>query len=218
MYDAVVLDSDGVLVGLSGEATLADAVERTYRSFGVDPDDDDRAALWVGTDPGRVRAAAARHGLDPETLWAERDRQIGTVERAAISAGEKPLHDDVAALHRTDVPLAVASNNLRATVEAVLERGGLTDRVASVRAREPRLDSLTRRKPDPALLTGALADLGVAPERALFVGDGAGDVEAARRAGVDAALLVRPGHDPVEDVDPAHGLSTLADLPALLDD
>lgn len=213
-----MLDSDGVLVGLSGRATLADAVDRTYRSFGVDPDDDDRAALWVGTEPERVRAAAARHGLDPEALWAARDRTVGAAERAAIAAGEKPLHDDVAALDRVAVPLAVASNNLRATVETVLERGGLTDRVTSVRAREPTLASLADRKPSPAMLEGALADLGVAPERALFVGDGAGDVEAAARAGVDAALLVRPGHDPVEGVDPARTLSTLADLPALLGD
>ncbi|ESS07700.1 MAG: haloacid dehalogenase family hydrolase [uncultured archaeon A07HB70] len=216
MYDAVVLDSDGVLVGLSDQATLAAAVDRAYRSFGVDPDDDDRAALWVGTDPERVRTAAARHGLDPEALWTERDRAVGAVERAAVAAGEKPIHDDVAALDGVDVPLAVASNNLRETVTFVLGRHGLTDRVASVRAREPRLESLARRKPDPALLTGALADLGVAPERALFVGDGASDVTAARRAGVDAALLARPGHDAVEGVDPTHTLSTLADLPPLV--
>ena len=217
MYDAVVLDSDGVLVGLSGRATLARAVDRTYRAFGVTPDEADRAALWVGTDPGDVRRAAARHGLDAETVWATRDRTVSRVERAAIRAGEKPLHDDAAALSRLSLPLGVASNNLRTTVEAVLDGHGLRDRVASVQAREPRLASLADRKPDPALLTRALADLGVAPDRALFVGDGASDVEAAVRAGVDAALLARPDHDPVEDVDPTHTITTLADLPDVVE-
>jgi phosphoglycolate phosphatase len=217
VYDAVVLDSDGVLVGLSGRATLATAVDRTYHTFGVTPDDDDRAALWVGTDPGDVRQAAARHGLDAETMWTTRDRTVSQVERAAIRAGEKPLHDDAAVLSRLSVPLAVASNNLRPTVEAVLDGHGLHDRVASVQAREPRLASLAARKPDPTLLNRALADLGVAPDRALFVGDGASDVTAAARAGVDAALLARPGHDPVEGVDPTHRITTLADLPDLVE-
>jgi HAD superfamily hydrolase (TIGR01509 family) len=217
VYDAVVLDSDGVLVGLSGRETLAAAVDRTYRAFGVRPDDEDRAALWVGTDPERVRAAARRHGLDPEAVWTTRDRTVSRVERAAIRAGEKPLHADAAALDRVDVPLAVASNNLRTTVAAVLDGHGLRDRVASVRAREPRLASLADRKPAPTLLNRALADLGVAPDRTLFVGDGATDVEAAARAGVDAALLARPDHDPVEGVEPRHTIATLADLPDIVE-
>lgn len=216
MYDAVVLDNDGVLVGLSGRETLAAAIDRTYRSFGVRPGENDRAALWVGTDPESVRAAADRHGLNPETVWTTRDRTVSQLERAAIRAGEKPLHTDAAALDRVDLPLAVASNNLRTTVETVLEGHGLHDRVASVRAREPRLASLVDRKPAPTLLTRALDDLGVSPNRALFVGDGATDVEAAARAGVDAALLARPDHDPVEGVEPRHTIGSLADLPDIV--
>jgi len=49
-------------------------------------------------------------------------------------------------------------------------------------------------KPDPLLLRRALALAGeVEPERALMVGDGPQDVEAARRAGCDAVLLDRHG-------------------------
>ncbi len=213
MYDAVVLDSDGVLVGLSGREMLAAAIDRTYRSFGIRPDENDRAALWVGTDPESVYAAADRRGLDPETVWTRRDQTVSRIEQAAIRAGEKPLHSDVAALNRVDAPLAVASNNLQTTVEVVLEGHGLRDRVTSVRARKPRLASLADRKPAPTLLTDALSDLGVPPDRALFVGDGATDVEAAARAGVDAALLARPDHDPVEGVEPRHTIGSLADLP-----
>lgn len=217
MYDAVVLDSDGVLVGLSDPDLLAAAVERTYRAVGVaEPSEADRAALGLGTSPERVRRACERHDLDPEAVWARRDRTISALERAAIRSGEKPLYDDLDALSALSVPLGVASNNVRATVDCVLDRAGLADRVGSVRARRPRLDSLARRKPDPFLLRGALADLGA--ETALFVGDSASDVAAARRAGVDAVLLARPGRDPPDDasVTPDYTLTSLADLPPLV--
>lgn len=219
MYDAVILDSDGVLVGRSGPETLAAAVDRTYRTFGIEPSDADREALWVGTDPDRVRAAAARHDLDPGTLWTRRDHTVSRVERAAIRAGEKPLHGDAAALDRLDAPLGVASNNLHSTVACVLGGHGLTDRVESIQARDPSLASLVERKPSPVMLERALADLGVDPDhdRALFVGDGASDAEAAARAGVDAALLARPEHGRVEGVDPAHVVRSLEALPAVVE-
>ncbi|MFB6281955.1 MAG: HAD family hydrolase [Haloferacaceae archaeon] len=219
MYDAVVLDNDGVLVGLSGPDLLAEAIERTYRAVGVpSPSDADRAALGLGTSPERVRRACERHGLDPAAVWARRDRTVSELERAAIRSGEKPLYDDIDALSALSVPLGVASNNVRATVACVLDRAGLADRVGAVRARRPRLESLERRKPDPYLVRRALADLGVEPRRALFVGDSASDVVAADRAGADAALLVRPGRDPPDDLPttPEHTVASLADLPSLV--
>jgi putative hydrolase of the HAD superfamily len=57
-------------------------------------------------------------------------------------------------------------------------------------------------KPDPAIFTGALRALGVAPSRALFVGDDAArDLAGARAAGIAAAV-------------DAGSLATLADLPS----
>ncbi|MFB6304729.1 MAG: HAD family hydrolase [Haloferacaceae archaeon] len=217
MYDAVVLDSDGVLVGLTDRGVVETAIERTYRSFGVTPSEADRAALDIGTTPERVRAACDRHGLDPDAVWERRDRTISELEREAIRTGEKPLYDDVRALDALDHPLGVASNNVRPTVEFVLDRHGLTDRVGAVHARSPSLDSLARRKPDPHLVRSALADLEV--DRALFVGDSASDVRAAERAGVDAALLARPDHGDAavaDGPDPDHTIGSLAALPDLV--
>lgn len=60
-------------------------------------------------------------------------------------------------------------------------------------------------KPDPAIFLGALRALGVAPARALFVGDDATrDLAAARAAGLAAAV-------------DATSLATLADLPTLFE-
>jgi D-glycero-D-manno-heptose 1,7-bisphosphate phosphatase len=45
------------------------------------------------------------------------------------------------------------------------------------------------RKPNPGMILRALADFGVAPERALVIGDKESDLEAARRAGVRGVLF-----------------------------
>ena len=53
------------------------------------------------------------------------------------------------------------------------------------------------RKPDPRIYRIALEQLGVEPEEALFVGDGANDeLAGAERVGMRAILVHRPGEEP----------------------
>jgi putative hydrolase of the HAD superfamily len=57
--------------------------------------------------------------------------------------------------------------------------------------------SVGLRKPDPRIYRLALDELGVEPAEAMFVGDGANDeLEGARRVGMEAILIHRPGEDP----------------------
>jgi putative hydrolase of the HAD superfamily len=52
-------------------------------------------------------------------------------------------------------------------------------------------------KPDPRIYLACCDDLGVAPAQAVFVGDGANDeLAGARRVGMKAILIHRPGEDP----------------------
>jgi putative hydrolase of the HAD superfamily len=53
-------------------------------------------------------------------------------------------------------------------------------------------------KPDPRIYLHCCAQLGVEPDEAVFVGDGANDeLEGARRVGMQAILIHRAGQDPV---------------------
>ena len=75
-------------------------------------------------------------------------------------------------------------------------------------------------KPHKGIFQHALDSLGVAPDRALHIGDSyRADVMGARRMGIDAMLIDRNGSDPArardEHQDP--GLTVVADLYGLLD-
>lgn len=69
------------------------------------------------------------------------------------------------------------------------------------------------RKPRPGMLLRAEADLGIAMQRSVLVGDKRSDIEAGRAAGVALCLLVRSGH-PVSDDDIASADACLSDLAA----
>jgi D-glycero-D-manno-heptose 1,7-bisphosphate phosphatase len=67
------------------------------------------------------------------------------------------------------------------------------------------------RKPAPGLILQACRELGLDPARSYLVGDRAEDLEAARRAGLQA-LLVRTGYG--GQVAPGAGVIVVDDLPA----
>jgi putative hydrolase of the HAD superfamily len=75
-------------------------------------------------------------------------------------------------------------------------------------------------KPHPAIFEHALELLDVRPDEAVHVGDDPmADVQGARRAGIDAVLLVRQGraHPPIGAGASADGVPVIADLGELLD-
>lgn len=82
-------------------------------------------------------------------------------------------------LERLGVALAIVTNKPLALARPLLAAMNLTTRFPVLLGG----DSLPERKPHPQPVLTACAALGVAPARALFVGDDARDVEAGRAAG-----------------------------------
>ncbi|MDZ7701271.1 MAG: HAD family hydrolase [Halobacteriales archaeon] len=225
-YDAVVFDADGVLVEPTATATLRRAIRRAFADHGVADPAEDAVDGLQATTTEELRSIAERYGLDdPAAFWASRDDHASAAQREAVRAGEKILYDDVDAALALPVPLAIVSNNQQATVDFVVEQAGLGDHFAPVFGRQPTLEDITRKKPEPHYLQRAIDDLGA--ERPLFVGDSNVDLAAAAAAGVDSAFIRRPhradyvlDHEPtyvIESLDELAGI-VAADAPARTDD
>jgi haloacid dehalogenase superfamily, subfamily IA, variant 1 with third motif having Dx(3-4)D or Dx(3-4)E len=216
-YDGLVLDHDGVLVGMAASATIEAAVEAAFAAAGVpEPRPADVDALGMGVEADQVRAVAERHGVDPATLWDHREQAVHERLLAAVREEGKAPYDDVAALAELDCPFGVASNNQARTVEFILDYHGLEDHFGTVKARTSTFESLATMKPHPALVESAVEALPV--DDPLYVGDSETDVLAARRAGVDVAFLRRPHNaDRAVDPEPTHDVESLRAVAALLD-
>jgi HAD superfamily hydrolase (TIGR01549 family) len=217
-YDGLLLDHDGVLVELIDREAIAAGLrqhgEPRLRALGVDLEPELLDAFGVGADRTEIRTLADRYGVDPEALWQCRDDAVEATLHAATRAGEKDPYDDVDVLAGLDIPRGVVSNNQRRIVAFVLAEHGLDGLFDTIRARDPLLSSLDRKKPAPTYLEAAMADLGV--ERPLYVGDSESDVVAAHRAGVDTVFLRRDHNaDASLSVEPTYEATGLDEVVAL---
>lgn len=231
--EAVLVDVGGVLV-LPNEDLVADALDR----IGHDVDRSrlraahyhGSAALeeWPDTDGGTHQDAAvyrafneayARAAGVPDTL-VEKARLVLDEVFGHIDMWTRPAPDaqeGLEALRDSGRRLAIVSN-ANGQVERVLRDLGLCQ---IGRGPGVELDAVMDShvvgvaKPDPRIFHLALEQLGVAPERAVHVGDIVGaDVNGARRAGV------HPAHfDPYElcECDDHVHVGSLAELAGLLD-
>jgi HAD superfamily hydrolase (TIGR01549 family) len=211
-YDAVVFDNDGVLVGRTRYDRLHEAAWDAFEAVGVeDPDPEHVESMVVGVTPEAVREVCATYDLVSDEFWAARDRTAAAIQREEVREGRKRLYDDVSTLGDLEQSLGIVSSNQQATVDFVLEHFGVADLFEAAYGREPTVESLRRKKPEPHYIERALAALEA--ETALFVGDNESDVRAAENAGVDSAFVRRPhrvDHD--LSVDPTYDIDSLTDL------
>jgi len=216
----VLFDLDGTLLD-----TAADIAAALNRALG------ERA--WPPIAPGEVRRMIGRGSpLLIERALAYQGRVLDEKARGALL--ERFFHHYAAleesgqfearpyagaveclrALHEAGLRTAVVTNKqarFALGLLAALGLGGWVDRVVGG-------DSCERRKPDPQPLLHACEQLGVAPARALMVGDSGNDVQAAHAA-LMPVLCVPYGYN--EGQDPRQlpcdaFIETLGELPGLL--
>jgi HAD superfamily hydrolase (TIGR01549 family) len=218
VYDAVIFDNDGVLVDLADRSLLVESTRVAFETVGVtDPTEEHVQALTLGVAPETVHRIAETYGVDPETLWASRDHASSVAQQDAIRAGAKALYDDVSAVAAIDRPKAIVSTNQQTTIDFLLDHFDMAHQFDPAIGREPTVESLRRKKPNPFYLDRAVQALDA--DDPLFVGDSDVDVAAARAVGIDSAF-VRRSHraDHTPDPEPTHELDSLYDLHGLLDD
>jgi phosphoglycolate phosphatase len=184
----IAFDLDGTLIDSAPD--IASALNSALAGAGLPGFDVQRVRAWVGDGPdvlidraldalGRACAppalrTALRRGFDAATLAAP-------LQHGAVCDGVEAL---VEAL-RDVLPMVVVTNKPTPLARAVLKAAGLLDQMIGVFG----ADHAGLRKPEPGLLLGAAAHLGITPQRLLMVGDGAADLGAARAAGCPAALV-----------------------------
>lgn len=215
-YETVLFDMDGVL--LEGYHTAREvyrqAAAATLADFGLEYDSAPPPDLVTPDSVADVRATCDELGLPPTPVWAYRERAATTIENESIVDGARAPFPDTDALSSlaADHTLGVISNNRHGTVRFVADFFEWP--VDAVRGRFPTLEEFAHLKPHPRLLQRELDRLDAA--EALFVGDRRTDVEAAHRAGIDAALLTRSGDPPPGEAEPKFHVASLRELPDLL--
>lgn len=214
-YDAVLFDHDGVLVDLTSMATHRRGAREAFAAVGVeDPAEEDVEATSIGVTPEILTTVCERYGIDPSAFWFQRDSITARGQFEEIRAGEKGPYDDLDVLADLPVPMGVVSSNQRATVAFSLSYFGLADHFETLQARDPTVESLARKKPDPYYVERALSELDAS--NALLVGDSESDVTAAERAGIDAAFVRRPHRADADlAVSPTHEIDGLDALRSL---
>ncbi|RQG95083.1 HAD family hydrolase [Natrarchaeobius chitinivorans] len=215
-YDAVLFDSDGVLVEPPPAETQSTATRAAFREVGVDdPDRRHVEAVVDGITVEELEGICAAYDLDPETFWEAREHHDERSQLDEFERGVRGRYDDVSAITDLPVDCGVVSNNHHTTIEYVLTQFGLEPAFETYYGREMTIESLELKKPNTHYLERAMADL--AAESVLYVGDSESDIVAATRAGLESAFVRRPHCRETElEVAPTYDLGDLHDVADLV--
>lgn len=212
-YDAVLFDMDGTLLDTADDITNAlnqTLLERRYPTHGRD-----KVERFLGNGGYRLIQQALPEHTDGEEIeevltayQALYDRQYNRLTRPF--PGVLPM---LTALGEAGLRMAIISNkgdlNVRRLTKAHF--GGLIHTAVGARDGVPL-------KPAPEPLLIAMRELGVEPERALYIGDADTDFHAAQNAGVDC-ILARWGYGDPEALEPLSPLffaNDPAELPMMI--
>ncbi|HAJ41982.1 MAG: HAD-IA family hydrolase [Alcanivorax sp.] len=208
-YQLVIFDWDGTVMDSTGRIIACMHQAGADLCLPVLEDDAVREIIGLGL-PEALRTLYP--GIGDRDL--ERMRERYAVHFVAAEASPSRLYpgarETLAALRAAGLRLAVATGKSRKGLDRVWASSGLGDSFDASRCADE-----THSKPHPAMVTELLTELGVAPERALVVGDTSFDLQMARDAGVDR-VAVSYGAHPVDRLMNFHPLAVIDALPQLL--
>lgn len=208
-FDGVLFDLDGTLADSAPD--LVAALATLCAELG-EPAPDAEAAGRVVSAGGRAILRKGLPAFDEARIEAALPRYLDLyATRAHVSTylygGVAELLD---ALDAHGIPWGIVTNKAGWLAEPVVAHLGLAERSRVLVAG----DTLVQRKPDPAPVLHACAQIGVDPRRIAFVGDDRRDVEAGRAAGARTFVV---GWGYLDGGDPRDwGADAIVATPALL--
>ncbi|MGA0545372.1 HAD family hydrolase [Brevundimonas sp. VNH65] len=206
MIKAVVFDMDGVLI--DAKEWHYDALNQALRLFGLEISRADHLTTFDGLPTRRkLEMLTVTEGLPQELHgFINALKQAYTMEIVNARCRPTFVHEyALAKLKARGLKLAVASNSVRNSVTAMMERSRL-DRYLDVQLSN---EDVSRAKPDPEIYVQAMERLGVRPEETLIVEDNEHGIRAARASGAHV-LVVRT----VDDVNLANIDRRIAEIAA----
>jgi phosphoglycolate phosphatase len=214
----VLFDLDGTLVDTAPD--IAHAVNLMLVDLARPAQPVDKVVGWIGNGMLRLvkRGLTGERDGEPDPLLFERGLASFKMHYAAnLAARSRPFPGVVAALdvlRERGFALGCVTNKIEMFTRPLLDQLGLSGYFGAVVAG----DTLAVRKPDPRPLLHACAQCGVAPERAVMVGDSATDINAARAAGTPV-IAVTYGYNQGLDVralKPDVAVDSAAEVPQYL--
>jgi len=216
MVSAILFDMDGVILqgGRTDDVVYERASDRVLAELGVEASQSHRTRLYEhGYD--EVEKACLELDIDPGQFWELREQYASGISNERIEAGKRTLYPDVESVYGLagTTTLALVSNNRHGMTAFVAEHFELPFEVA--RGRDPTVEGVGRKKPEPDYLEETMDTLGV--KEGLYVGDREKDMVAARRAGLEG-VFIRRSHN--QDVplpeDATYEIESLEQLASLL--
>ena len=208
---AVLFDLDGTLID-SIQLIILAAQHAFASRAGPAPSDAEFIA-------GIGRPLVAQFGpfaLDDDDmqLLTTRYREYQLMHHDRLTTLYEGVMDAVLELHGRGHPMGIVTSKMDGIARRSIAHVGLEPYMSVVVA----CDHTTRHKPDPEPVHLALARLGVAPSRAVFIGDSPYDIQAGNAAGVTsiAATWGAFSHDTLAAARPSYVLENPQALSGLI--
>ena len=218
-YDLVMFDLDGTLIETAPE--IMDAVNDTLRHFELAQVTQQQVNDWIGHGTRELLISALAY-VQRKAIEAVRtdallpaylaEFDVHYQQRCGTRSHLYPqVRETLTTLFERGVKLAVVTNKEGRYTTTVLNAHNLMPLLHRVVSG----DTLPVKKPNPAGIQSCMEQFGVAPERALFVGDSSIDVATARNAGI-AVWALPYGYNMGQPIEACAPDRVIADCSALL--
>jgi beta-phosphoglucomutase-like phosphatase (HAD superfamily) len=191
MIKAVIFDMDGVLI--DAKEWHYEALNQALRLFGHEISRFEHVTAYDGLPTRKKLEMLTRQRGLPASLHGFINEMKQAYTMDAIHAHCRPTFAHEYALSRLKgqgYQLGVASNSIRATVEAMMARAALDPYLEFKLSNE----DVCNGKPDPEIYLKAISLLGLTPDACLVVEDNENGLKAARASGAHV-MQVETVHD-----------------------
>jgi HAD superfamily hydrolase (TIGR01509 family) len=207
--EAVLFDIDGTLIDSNEQHVIAWAL--AFQAAGHPREADDiRRQIGKG---GDLLVPALLPDVTDRVAKEIADQQ-GALFKSLYLDHVRPFDgaiDLIARVHDGGRKIVLASSAKRAELERYVDRLGIGDKLAATTS----IDDVDASKPEPDIFRAALEKIGVAPDRAIVIGDTIYDIEAAARAGI-VAIGLTSGPFGAKALRDAGAIAIFADVADLL--